>query len=148
MAKAMDLFMWELEISDREKMRPILFELAADVEPKHGVRLRQMSFWRLRKEMDRFADVYNSAWARELGLRAVLEGGPRHATRRSCSSSSTSRGSWSPSATSETVAVAITMPDINQVLREDERAAAAVRLVALPAPQARSSTACGSASSA
>ena len=41
MAKAMDLFMWELEISDREKMRPILFELAADVEPKHGVRLRQ-----------------------------------------------------------------------------------------------------------
>ena len=30
MAKAMDLFMWELEISDREKMRPILFELAAD----------------------------------------------------------------------------------------------------------------------
>ena len=68
MAKAMDLFMWELEISDREKMRPILFELAADVEPKHGMRLRRMSFWRLRKEMDRFAEVYNSAWADNWGF--------------------------------------------------------------------------------
>ena len=68
MAKAMDLFMWELEISDREKMRPILFDLAADLEPKHGVRIRKMSFWRLRQEMDRFADVYNSAWRENWGF--------------------------------------------------------------------------------
>src|SRR5919199_1469390 len=66
--KAMDLLMWELEISDREKMRPILFELAEQVGPKHGITLRNMSFWRLRSDLDRFADVYNSAWRDNWGF--------------------------------------------------------------------------------
>jgi GNAT superfamily N-acetyltransferase len=116
MAKAMDLFMWELEISDREKMRPILFELAADMEPKHGIRVRKMSLLRLRKELDRFADVYNSAWrdnwdfkpyakadldmlAQELAL--VFDKPWFMVAERD----------------EETVAVALTIPDINQVLR-------------------------------
>ena len=117
MAKAMDLFMWELEISDREKMRPILFELAADVEPKHGVKLRRMSFWRLRAEMDRFADVYNSAWRDNWGfvpyskkdldyytgeLRLVYDKPWFMVAERD----------------GETVAMAISVPDINQVLRK------------------------------
>jgi GNAT superfamily N-acetyltransferase len=116
MAKAMDLFMWELEISDREKMRPILFELAADLEPKHGVRLRKMSFWRLRKEMDRFADVYNSAWRENWDfkpyskadldmlaqeLRLVFDRPWFMVAERG----------------DEPVAMAITIPDINQVLK-------------------------------
>jgi GNAT superfamily N-acetyltransferase len=116
MAKAMDLFMWELEISDREKMRPILFDLAADLEPKHGVRLRKMSFWKLRAEMDRFADVYNSAWRENWGfvpyskadldwytqeLRLVYDRPWFMVAERD----------------GETVAMAITVPDINQVLR-------------------------------
>ena len=35
--KAMDLFMWELVISDRERMLPVIFKLADDVEPRHGI---------------------------------------------------------------------------------------------------------------
>jgi hypothetical protein len=35
--KAMDLFMWELVIADRERMLPIIFKLAEDVEPRHGI---------------------------------------------------------------------------------------------------------------
>jgi GNAT superfamily N-acetyltransferase len=117
MAKAMDLFMWELEISDREKMRSILFELAADLEPKHGIRIRKMSLLKLRRELDRFADVYNSAWrdnwdfkpyakadldmlAQELAL--VFDKPWFMVAERG----------------EETVAVAITIPDINQVLRK------------------------------
>jgi hypothetical protein len=117
MAKAMDLFMWELEISDREKMRSILFELAADLEPKHGIRIRKMSLLKLRRELDRFADVYNSAWrdnwdfkpyakadldmlAQELAL--VFDKPWFMVAERG----------------DETVAVAITIPDINQVLRK------------------------------
>ena len=75
--KAMDLWMWELDISDREKIVPIVFELAEQVEPKHGVQIRKMTRRSLRRDMDRFADVYNSAWSRELGLLALLQGGPR-----------------------------------------------------------------------
>jgi len=117
MAKAMDLFMWELEISDRQQMRPILFDLAADVERKHGITLRKMSFLRLREEMDRFADVYNSAWRENWDFKPyakadldMLAQELRLVFDRS----------WFMVAErgDETVAVAITIPDINQVLRK------------------------------
>jgi GNAT superfamily N-acetyltransferase len=116
MARVMDLLTWELEISDRAKMRPILLELAAQVGPKHGVTLRRMAFRHLRAEMDRFAEVYNAAWRENWGfvpytkedldwytseMRLVFD-------RR-----------WFMVAErdGETIAVAITVPDINQVLR-------------------------------
>jgi GNAT superfamily N-acetyltransferase len=116
MAKAMDLLMWELEIADREKLRPILFELAEQVGPKHGIRLRKMSFWRLRAEMDRFADVYNSAWRQNWGFvpysKADLDwytGELRLVYDRPWFMVAEREG--------ETVAMAISVPDINQVLR-------------------------------
>ncbi|MEA2136810.1 MAG: hypothetical protein QOC68_4720 [Solirubrobacteraceae bacterium] len=117
MAKAMDLLTWELEISDREQMRPILFTLADELEPKHGIRLRRMSFLRLRAEMDRFADVYNSAWSENWGfspyskedldwytseMRLVFDRPWFMVAERE----------------GETVAVAISVPDINQVLKK------------------------------
>ena len=67
--KAMDLWMWELDISDLARRSiPIVFELAEQVEPKHGVQIRKMTRRSLRGDMDRFADVYNSAWAENWGF--------------------------------------------------------------------------------
>jgi len=63
MTKAMDLLMWNLEVSDREKVLPVIFELAEKVESEHGIRVRPMRRWQLRKDMDSFAEVYNSAWS-------------------------------------------------------------------------------------
>jgi GNAT superfamily N-acetyltransferase len=117
LTKAMDLLMWELDISDRSKIAPIIFELAEQVTPKHGITLRKMSRRSLRKDMDRFAEVYNAAWSRNWGfspyskkdldaytqeLHLVFD---RH---------------WFMVAEKdgETVGVAITVPDINQVLRK------------------------------
>ena len=131
-------------------MLPVIFKLAEQVEPapRHHASARCRGA-RCAGDMDRFAEVYNEAWSENWGFVAVLQEGPRRTTRRSCSSSSTRTGSWSPRRTrARRSAVAITMPDINQVLQEDERPAAAVRLVALPAQGARSSTACAWASSA
>src|SRR4051794_15029009 len=42
MAKAMDLFKWHLEIQDRAKVLPVIFELADKVESEHGVVVRRM----------------------------------------------------------------------------------------------------------
>jgi GNAT superfamily N-acetyltransferase len=116
MAKAMDLFMWELEISDREKMRPILFQLADDLEPKHGIRIRKMSFWRLRREMDRFADVYNSAWRENWDFKPYSKADLDMLAQELML---VYDRPWFMIAErgEETVAVAITIPDINQVLR-------------------------------
>jgi GNAT superfamily N-acetyltransferase len=63
LTKAMDLLMWNLEVSDRAKVLPAIFELAEKVESEHGIRVRRMRRWQLRKDMDAFAEVYNSAWS-------------------------------------------------------------------------------------
>jgi GNAT superfamily N-acetyltransferase len=64
MTKAMDLLMWNLEVSGRDKVHPAIFELAEKVESEHGIRVRPMRRRQLRKDMDAFAEVYNAAWSR------------------------------------------------------------------------------------
>jgi GNAT superfamily N-acetyltransferase len=116
LGKAMDLLMWELHISDRSKMLPIIFSLAEQVEPRHGIKLRKMSRRSLRRDMDRFADVYNSAWSENWGFvpytKADLDGYTQELQL-------VFDHHWfmvAETAEGETVAVAITVPDINQVL--------------------------------
>jgi GNAT superfamily N-acetyltransferase len=117
MSKAIDLLMWNLEVSDRDKVLPVIFELAEKVQSEHGIRVRPMRRRQLRKDLDAFAEVYNSAWsqnwdfvpyskkdldayAQELHL--VFD---KH---------------WFMIAeredTGEVVGMAITVPDVNQVL--------------------------------
>ncbi|HLM85363.1 MAG TPA: GNAT family N-acetyltransferase [Solirubrobacteraceae bacterium] len=63
MTKAMDLLMWKLEVEDREKVLPVIWELAEKVQSEHGIRVRPMRRRQLRKDMDAFAEVYNAAWS-------------------------------------------------------------------------------------
>jgi GNAT superfamily N-acetyltransferase len=115
--KAMDLWMWELDISDREKIVPIIFRLAEEAEPRHGIHIRKMSRRSLRRDMDRFAEVYNAAWANNWGFspysKADLDW---YASELQL----VFDAPWFMVAErdDETVAVAITVPDINQVLRK------------------------------
>jgi GNAT superfamily N-acetyltransferase len=55
--------MWNLEVSDRDRVLPVIFELADKVEREHGIRVRPMRRRHLRRDLDAFAEVYNSAWA-------------------------------------------------------------------------------------
>ena len=64
LTKAMDLLMWNLEVADRSKVLPVIFELAEKVESEHGIRVRPMRRLQLRKDLDAFAEVYNSAWSK------------------------------------------------------------------------------------
>ena len=64
MTKAMDLLMWNLEVTERDKVLPVIWELAEKVESEHGIRVRPMRRLQLRKDMDAFAEVYNSAWSK------------------------------------------------------------------------------------
>jgi GNAT superfamily N-acetyltransferase len=117
MSKAIDLLMWNLEVSDRAKVLPVIFELAEKVQSEHGIRVRPMRRWQLRKDMDAFAEVYNSAWSKNWDfvpyskkdldayaqeLQLVFD---KH---------------WFMIAeredTGEVVGMAITVPDVNQVL--------------------------------
>jgi GNAT superfamily N-acetyltransferase len=116
--KAVDLLMWELHITDRSKVVPAIVEMAERLEPDHGIRIRKMSRRRLRRELDLFGETYNEAWKDNWGfvpytaedldtyaqdLQVVFD---KH---------------WFMVAekvdTGESVGVAITVPDINQVLK-------------------------------
>ena len=116
LSKAMDLLMWELQISDRERMLPIIFKLAGEVEPRHGIRLRKMSRRSLRRDMDRFAEVYNSAWSENWGFSPYSK---RDLDAYTAELQLVFDPHWfmvAETAEGETAAIAITVPDVNQVL--------------------------------
>ena len=115
--KQVDLWMWELDISDREKLLPVLFDLAAKVEPEHGVKIRKMTRRSLRKDMDRVAEVYNSAWARNWGFVPYSK---TDLDQYAQELQLVFDAPWFMVAEKdgETVAVAITVPDVNQVLKK------------------------------
>jgi GNAT superfamily N-acetyltransferase len=115
--KAIDLLQWKVMISDRiERMLPILPKMAERAREKYGVSIKKMSWWRLRRELDDFAAIYNAAWSKNWGFvpyskedlddlavtyRLIYD---KH---------------WFMKAEIEgkVVAMAITIPDINQVYK-------------------------------
>jgi GNAT superfamily N-acetyltransferase len=117
LSKAMDLLMWNLEVADRERVLPVIFELADRLQPEHGIRVRPMSRWRLRKELDSFAEVYNEAWSQNWDFvpysKEDLDGLAQELQL-------VYDKHWFMVAeredTGEVVGMAITVPDINQVL--------------------------------
>ncbi len=117
LGKAMDLLMWELHISDRSRMLPVIFKLAEEVEPRHGIRIRKMSRRSLRRDVDRFAEVYNSAWSENWGFAPFSKPDlDQYASEMQL----VFDHHWfmvAETAEGETAAVAITVPDINQVLK-------------------------------
>jgi GNAT superfamily N-acetyltransferase len=117
LTKAIDLLMWELVIADRSKMLPIIFKLRDDLEPRHGIRIRKMSRRTLRSDMDRFADVYNSAWSENWGFVPYSKADLDAYTQELHLVFDPHWFMVAETAEGDTVAVAITVPDINQVLK-------------------------------
>ena len=96
MAKAMDLLMWELHITGRDKVNPVIWKLADQVEERYGDRRCGRSARSdLEAEVGRFMEVYNAAWEKNWGFVPLTEREVRHYARRS-SRSSTRTGPTSP----------------------------------------------------
>jgi GNAT superfamily N-acetyltransferase len=119
LAKAMDLFMWQLHISGRENVMPVIWELAEQVESKHGIVLRKMSRRSLRKDMDTFQEIYNKAWANNWGFSPYSK---KDLDSYSQELQLVFDRNWFMIAerkdTGESVGMAITVPDVNQVLKK------------------------------
>ncbi len=116
LVKAIDLLMWELAIDDREKILPVILELAEQSETKHGVKLRHMRRRDLPKEIKVFGEVYNAAWKRNWGF--VPYSGA-DLTQYGVDMQLVFDKHWFMLAekNGETIGIAITVPDINQVLK-------------------------------
>lgn len=117
MTKAIDLFMWNLEVSDREKVLPVIFELAEKVQSEHGIRVRPMRRRQLRKDMDAFAEVYNAAWSKNWDFVPYSK---KDLDAYAQEMQLVFDKHWFFIAekidTGEVVGMAITVPDVNQVL--------------------------------
>jgi hypothetical protein len=116
LTKAMDLYSYELDISDRGKLHHLLVSAAERAKSEYGLTVRKMERRHLRQELEAFADVYNSAWSNNWGfvpftkadldayameLQLVFAPGWFMVLEHE----------------GETVAMAITVMDMNQVLR-------------------------------
>ena len=114
--KAMDLYMWELHISDREKVLPVIWELAEQLEPKHGITIRNMSRRRLRSDLDAFGEIYNEAWSRNWGFVPYSKEDLDHYAMEL---QLVFAREWFMVAEEgdKKVGMAITVPDVNQVLK-------------------------------
>jgi len=114
--KLTDLLMWELHISDREKMLPIVPQLAEQAEKEHGVRIRRMSRRSLRRDLDVFAEVYNRAW-RKFWYFTPYDKADLDAYAHEMQLVFDEDWFMVAEIDGEPVAVAITVPDVNQALR-------------------------------
>jgi GNAT superfamily N-acetyltransferase len=108
--------MWELDISDREHLHPVLPKLAQRAQTRHGIRIRRMSRRSLRRDLDDFARVYNAAWSRNWGFVPYSD---KDLDAYALDLQLVFDRDWFMIAENdtETVAMAITIPDINQVLK-------------------------------
>ena len=116
LAKAVDLLTWELQIADRAKILPVIFELAEQLQPRHGITVRPMSRRRLRRDLDGFASVYNEAWSQNWGFVPYSERDLDHLAQEM---RLVLDPEWTMLAEKdgEVVGAALTFPDINRVLR-------------------------------
>ena len=117
LSKVMDLYMWSLDVSGRDKVHPAIWEMARKVESEHGIVCRNFSKKDLHEEVGRFLEVYNAAWERNWGFVPLSEREVRHYAKKL---KPILDENWAMVAekadTGEVVGAALSLPDYNQVL--------------------------------
>jgi GNAT superfamily N-acetyltransferase len=114
--KAMDLYMWNLEVSDRSRVHEAIWKVASDVEDKHGITVRSMRKKDMEAEINRFLEVYNAAWERNWGFVPLTEEEVR-AYAKDLKPILDENWAFVAEKDGETVGAALSLPDYNQVLK-------------------------------
>ncbi len=116
LTKAMDAFMWELYVSERERVHPAIWEMAAKVQSEHGITVRPMRKRDLEAEVGRFLEVYNAAWERNWGFVPLTEEEVRHYAKDLKPVLDENWAMIAEARDGTVVGAALTLPDFNQVL--------------------------------
>jgi len=116
--KAMDLYKWSLHVSGRDKVLPIIFDLADKLEPEHGIKIRGMRRRNLTAEVQRFMEIYNAAWEKNWGFVPLTAAEIEHYASELKPILDENWAMVAETADGETAGVALTLPDYNQVLKK------------------------------
>ncbi len=117
LTKAMDLYKWSLHVSGRDQVLPVIFDLAERLEPEHGITIRGMQRRNMTAEISRFMEIYNAAWERNWGFVPLTESEIEHYASELKPILDENWAMVAETAEGETVGVALTLPDYNQVLK-------------------------------
>lgn len=115
LGKAMDLWMWEIHITDKEKVHPAIFQVADSIEA-NGFSVRNMDKRDFEAEVVRFFDVYHSAWEKNWGFVPLTENEIRHYARE-IKPLLSEEWAWLIEKDGQVAGAALTLPDYNQVLK-------------------------------
>jgi GNAT superfamily N-acetyltransferase len=116
--KAMDLYMWELRLDDVEDkggFHPMIHEMARKVADEHGVTIRKMRKRDFEAELQRFMDVYNSAWEKNWGFVPLTEKEIRYYAS-DLKPILDERWAMIAERDGEVLGAALSLPDVNQCL--------------------------------
>jgi GNAT superfamily N-acetyltransferase len=116
--KAMDLYKWEIQPNDRDKMLPIIDELADRLEPEHGIRLRRMQRRNFEAEIRRFMEVYNEAWSHNWGFVPLTDAELKHMAKELKPVLDEDFAAVAETADGEVAGVSLSLPDYNKILAE------------------------------
>ena len=116
--KAMDLLKWSLHVSARDTVLPVIWELADKLEPEHGITIRGMRRNDVQGEVARFMEIYNAAWEKNWGFVPMTEPEIQHYAKELKPIMDENWAMVAETKEGETVAVALTLPDYNQVLKK------------------------------
>ncbi|MBV9334531.1 MAG: GNAT family N-acetyltransferase [Solirubrobacterales bacterium] len=115
MTKAMDLYMWSLDVANRASVHPAIWRVADEVESKYGIKTRNMRKKDMQAEIGRFLEVYNAAWERNWGFVPLTEEEVRHYAK-DLKPVLDENWAFIAEKDGEPVGAALTLPDYNQVL--------------------------------
>jgi GNAT superfamily N-acetyltransferase len=116
MSKAMDLYKWEIMEADREKVLPVIEDLAERLEPEHGIRLRRMRKRNLGAEVRAFMEVYNQAWSSNWGFVPLTDHELEHMASELKPLLDEDFATVAETADGTVAGVTLSLPDYNQVL--------------------------------
>ena len=116
MAKAMDLYKWQIDPAERGGVLPVIEDLAARLEPEHGIRIRHMKKRNLNAEVRRFLDIYNSAWTKNWGFVPLTDAEVEHYAKELKPILDEDWGLVAETRDGETAGAALSLLDYNQVL--------------------------------
>jgi GNAT superfamily N-acetyltransferase len=118
LVKAMDLYKWSLHVSGRGEVMPIIFELAEKLEPEHGITIRGMRRRNMAAEIAGFMEIYNAAWEKNWGFVPLTASEIEHYAAELKPILDENWAMVAETKEGETVGVALTLPDYNQVLKK------------------------------
>jgi GNAT superfamily N-acetyltransferase len=120
LSKTMDLWMWKLELGglkQGDRFHDFIHQAAKSSESEHGVRIRHMRKREMEAEVAQFMDVYNEAWGTNWGFVPIT---PEEIAFQAKNLKPILDENWAMMAErdGEVVGAALTLPDINQVLKK------------------------------